>query len=979
MFYDNPDSKARLLKQLASSLSPESLRQFERSINRPRLGKFETHFVLSDHTDAIHVPMLSAREVHGHYQPAVEDAVREFLRYGDGDPREAFENVQFISNPLVRPTEPTEHATGRRYPYPSERIANGGFVILTIEFDERDLGFFEEQLSWCRPRGSKQKAHDCPLGDLDRDLATEFRDYRGVAVVYSGGKSIHFHFVFDTVHLSLGLYKLYGRDSDAFAADLPADQFAALVKQRWYRLAEIFRTKFDTRFRMDGNLGRYAQLRRAPWGLRPAEPNHLLGVPEGHVVPQLVLLDLAKKRSSNRSGEWFLDPAELDLSELKAQRSRCRPSPESVFADQDRIVEDMVEILATYWGADYPKPAWFETDGDGYRLRFFNSASDPEPGSFVRDDFNELLLQGSTAAQGPFNLPNGLTLAQFVEDVRSGRRQPAPRLWDTKQSIRPSYGSSAGGIYRMAVQRSYSLPEIRAHQTGVMRHLIRTGRPVVIHGPEGSGKTSFWLRELPWRRLEYDRGMPAKYDKQSLGFMLFTARSYDQARAKLDEFRTIHCHGKFKGLLLRGFSDLFKEQTGRSVSPSEAAAKGYDSVVTYVEQEYPDAYQAMVEAKNAAWAEIGFDPSHTMLFTAQALIHDFNLNNRTRAWLHPDYEDHKEDQDAWRELSRDLSVSHLIHDELEIDDLVHCFREGDVDLARKVEIALGGDWHDSSLTDQYDAYARVAANHSNMIPFENVLEINRARPSDEDRVAVDTSRQPLGRSNGDKDVYQRMNGTVLFVVPRRWWCLFRSQCTAVMLTTEDLPSQIAERFMTTNRTGQVRPEFFVLRSERPALVEPEPISYVTDKRARRASGNRDGVEALAQAFHGLISDLGVISNYADSIQNGINHMSAKGSNHLDQANLVSIITFPAPDLYAELCAIAQRFDIEGTVRTSFRDQVFQAIGRNQGFRAGHDRGHVVVIHPDLERDIDLRGLTEGHRYELRRAAFYGSVLNQFAA
>jgi hypothetical protein len=980
MIYSDPNAQSRLLSHISSSLSEGGIRQFKRSLARGRLGLFETHYLLGQYPETVYVPLLSTNRVPGHYQPAVEDAVREWVEGGEGDLREAFANVQYITNPLLRPVDhdPDNPDEPVRLG-PSARATNSGFVILTIEFDDLDLGFFEEQLTWCRPRGPKQKLHDCPIGELDGDLAATYRDYRGVVAVYSGSKSIHFHFIFNTIHLNRELQQLRSPRPDAFVADLPTNHFSELVRQRWDHLAGIFRAKFSVQRNMDTSLGRYAQLRRAPWGLRQAGTNHLLGVPEGTLVPQLVLLDLSKKRSLNRSGVWFMDPADLNLANLKIPASRRRLDPEPMFCDPDQIIDDMTEALSMYWGTEYPKPVRFEKDGDGYRLRFQNSATDPEPGSFVRDDFNELKLQGSTAPTGSFNLPTGLTLAEFIEDVRSTRRRSSSTTAKKIPRDRSTRGSAAGGLYRLAVQRSRDLPEIRDHQTGFMRHLIQSNRPVVLHGPEGSGKTSFWIRELPWRRLEYDRGMPKQYDAEHLGFMVFAARSYDQARAKHQEFRTIHGDGPFKGLLLRGFSDLFKEQTGRPVSPSEAAAKGHDSVVTYVEQEFPDAYQAMVEIKNAAWADAGFDPSHTMLFTAQALVHDFNQNSRTRAWLHPEYEAHKEDQDAWRALSRGLSFSHLIHDELEINDLVHCFLEGDVAMARKVEIALGGDWHDPSLTNQYNAYVRVAANHSSMIPFENVLEINRARPSDEDHVVVDTSKQPLGRSTGSKDVYQQVNGSCLFVVPRRWWCTFGDQCTTIMLTTEDLPCQIAERIMATNKMDQILREFRVLRSERPVLIEPVPVNYVTDNLARRSSGKRKGVDALVEKLQVLIPDLKVITNYADTIPNGINHMSAKGSNDLDQENLGTIITFPAKELYAELCAIARRFDIDYTVKTSFRDQVFQAIGRNKGFRGDHDRGHVVVIHPGLEDKIDLKALTAGRRYELRRAASYRAVLNQFAA
>jgi hypothetical protein len=974
MLYENRDAQNAFIDQVGRVLSPEAVRQFRRCLSCRGLGTFPA---------SVHVPMLSTQRAQGHYQPAVEEAVREGVEYGEDDPREAFENVQYIANPLQRPTATlSSRLDGRRYPLPSARIANGGFAVLTIEFDVLDLAFLEEQLSWSRPRGRHQKKHDCLLGDLDQGLASRFIDYRGVVAIYSGSKSIHHHFVFDTVHLSQDLHEVCGRRPEAFVADMPADQFAKLIEQRWQPLSEMFQATISPGHQPDSGLKRYGQLRRAPWGLRQTEAGHLLGVAARTMVPQLVLLDLTKKRSSNRSASWFLDPAKLERpTEVPAIRGRRHISA-PYFWDEPEVVDELAAVLADYWGSEYPQPVRFEPDGDGYRLQFLNSPNDRNPASFVRHDFNKLALQGGDAPSGPFHLPKGLTLAELVHEVRSAT-VPASSISALRTlRDRPTGGSPAGGIYRMAVQQSVDLVDLRSRQVGVMRHLVRSSQALIVHGPEGSGKTRFWLSELPWRRLEYDRGLPIRYNTENLGFMAFAARSYDQAAAKLEEFQRLHADGSFKGILLRGFSDHFRQHGGGTLSPTEAAEKGYDSVVSYVECEHPEVYRAMVEAKNEAWRITGFDPSHTMLFTAQAVIHDFHQNSRTRAWLHPDYEAHKEDTDAWRELSRALSINDLIHDELEVDDLVDCFVEGDVFQARSVEVALNGDWHDATLTERFDAYTKVRSSHSSMISFERVLEINRARPLDEHRVVVDTSIAPLGRSagvDGNRDAYDQQNGNGIFIVPRRWWDSFGDQCTVIMLTTEELPCLIARGLHQVGEDGECRRKFHVLRAERPRLIDPEYVFYLTDKRARRPLDGRPGVDVLASELEGQFPGLMVISNYADTIPNGINHMSAKGSNALDREHLVSIITFPSPHLHAQLCAIAQRFGVDDILGSYFRDQVFQSVGRNRGFRGEHGRGHAVVIHPDLERRIGLRKLTAGQRYELRRAASYEVALSQSSA
>jgi hypothetical protein len=75
---------------------------------------------------------------------------------------------------------------------PSERTYNAGFAVYTIESDSDCLN---EQLA---------VIYSGRLKRIDAELR-RFRDYRGYEVVYSGGKSLHFHFCFDLRHLKRDL------------------------------------------------------------------------------------------------------------------------------------------------------------------------------------------------------------------------------------------------------------------------------------------------------------------------------------------------------------------------------------------------------------------------------------------------------------------------------------------------------------------------------------------------------------------------------------------------------------------------------------------------------------------------------------------------------------------------------------------------------------------------------------------------------
>lgn len=84
-----------------------------------------------------------------------------------------------------------------------------------------------KQLAWCRSNTGKQL--DCAMGNLFR-ACSQWIDFEGITVVYSGNKSFHIHIVFSTAHakaqgitqnirdgLNLHWHRLCGRSLGALA------------------------------------------------------------------------------------------------------------------------------------------------------------------------------------------------------------------------------------------------------------------------------------------------------------------------------------------------------------------------------------------------------------------------------------------------------------------------------------------------------------------------------------------------------------------------------------------------------------------------------------------------------------------------------------------------------------------------------------------------------------------------------------------
>ena len=94
---------------------------------------------------------------------------------------------RFFSNALVVGTEK-----------PSLRGTNAGLIIATHEIDTESLDEFEPVLAWTR--GTEGDFNKSPFAELDRRLCG-CHEYRGYSIVYSGRRSLHFHFFFQTKHL----------------------------------------------------------------------------------------------------------------------------------------------------------------------------------------------------------------------------------------------------------------------------------------------------------------------------------------------------------------------------------------------------------------------------------------------------------------------------------------------------------------------------------------------------------------------------------------------------------------------------------------------------------------------------------------------------------------------------------------------------------------------------------------------------------
>jgi hypothetical protein len=388
---------------------------------------------------------------------------------------------------------------------PGERTHNGGFCVYTFEPDSNAL---EDQL---RVIYSGQLRH------IDSDLR-RYRDYRGYEVVYSGSKSLHFHFCFDLRHLKRDL-AVTGNSSyrDNWTRDLPDNLLRPAYAVSWDRLAARFCEIAD--LQPDPRLRSWEQLRRCPWAFRLVKRAHPLGLPSGYLIPQPVLASNIFRNIKRAATDWFHHPDKLGELCRKEQVRRRKPVIELEFnvtsGEQELFARHAPAIFEQIIGAtpqarhtaspgaQYPKFAGFQVNETGFRCHFYNGPGDKNPSSFCEGNRSRILLQGRHNFDSD-GIPLGTTPNQIFDWIVSQNRVEGdlpPDDWITRR-------------YKAAVHDRASLIQfIDDHIVEMIAPPVESVRPawieklmgrddipnthVLIRGPQGCGKSTKTMTKIP--------------------------------------------------------------------------------------------------------------------------------------------------------------------------------------------------------------------------------------------------------------------------------------------------------------------------------------------------------------------------------------------------------------------------------------------------------------------------------------------------
>ncbi len=117
---------------------------------------------------------------------------------------------------------------------------------------------------------------------------------------------------------------------------------------------------------------------------------------------------------------------------------------------------------------------------------------------------------------------------------------------------------------------------------------------------------------------------------------------------------------------------------------------------------------------------------------------------------------------------------------------------------------------------------------------------------------------------------------------------------------------------------------------------------------RRAKSDRDqeqelNVSALAQEILEADKNAVVMTDGVKDIPGVYTFQGMKGLNGLEDRNVYIILTWMAPEKYAELNVSGQFLRNENILLDYCQDQINQAVGRNRGFRQSQKETKTVVI------------------------------------
>jgi hypothetical protein len=575
------------------------------------------------------------------------------VTYG-GDP---FTGLMHFANPLrlwlSNALGEDEQETALSPDPPKDRVVLGDHHVLTYEFDVNDVQFLEEQLSWLRP---KKNALDCRMGQLYRHCSN-FADFAGITVNYSGNKSLHIHIVFATAlaRARLGL-------GQCSSADLRKG-FA----EHWKMLHEdVVRILETDGHRADDHLRFAESFRRLPNGSREIGDDNLLGFSKGTLVPQITLWEHSRVKASRDALPLFWSPQLFHANPVATRVKKTYAAGRKLGPDLTRAEIAYCETQLQRWYPNWPHFDHLTYEGERWVAKFKNSENDNNPSSIMREDYASIHLVGRdagalTARPLPFPLGAMLRLwqGQMVHEEGGDEVVDLDDLLVEKRAVRP--------VHELEDQFRANVTDndtARSEMETFFRTTVATIPLLLVVGPEGVGKTSVLMALHHEFVADLER-------RGEGGLAMYAFADYEAAKAKCAAFNEIQEENDFIGVVLPSFSRAYEDECKRlgvaMVSTEQAARQKFQSRWAAIEKLQPEVIQRFKERHATMWATIG--KRKPVFFTVHQVAHEWKKSGPSRLMWAPSFWDGGagDESECLKSLRRETTLGLIVHDEIKAD------------------------------------------------------------------------------------------------------------------------------------------------------------------------------------------------------------------------------------------------------------------------------------------------------------------------
>lgn len=908
------------LKSYIGPVGKKELRQFEKAAASP-LTRFEDELALQLYDAATYYPIADRKKVAGRNHLTAMAATENRANLAE---QAFFANCLKVAQGEVGPNGNTVYSP------PSERVILGPLAIYTFEFDVADIAFFRTQLSWLRSKGKKPV--DCPMGRFYQ-TCSQWTDFKGLTVCWSGHKSLHIHAVFDT-------------SSYLARFEQPAAQARAGMVDHWEQLETMLLDDLElthTVHRPDSSLKYPEQYRRLPNGLRKIDSEgHLLGVPVGMIVPQITLWEMWRERASTKATTIFHSPTLFASNPVPSKTAAVRQRPSSIGTLSPEGIAHCEARLRDHFPDDsWPRLSHIALDGRQWKAWFFNRADDRTPSSYIREDYRTISVQG-LGADGLKPAPLPASLGDCMSEWLAELGPMVETLEEISTSILPSK-SPLSLAFAAATSKSAASSALDDH----LPTTVLYRRYLLLQAPEGATKTTTIMRRHPWMVRNLARVDDS--DLPSPRHSLYAFGSYYEAEQKCAAFNALHSGSDYLGVVLPSFAHAYQEARSLlglpEITQESAGRQGHSSLWHAISVQQPAIIDLLEKQHQERWNMIG--TRNPVWFTVHQVAHGWHTASLTRLMASPSFWSIHETERLTK-CRAETCLSILVHDEIKASTFAEFAKSEATQWVGALRTSGAYHWDSLGLVSRLATYQNLAASMPPPLGIDFHTASKLAHIGKWDQV-VTADTAEYGTGFGPRDIYAPRHGRVWSVSPRDWWKA-SDALRVVFLTTEEVPTAVAEKADKSIAT---------YRLDSPLI----PRDAIDAHPTRGVRG--DNLEAQIEKWRTAHGDEKwfAVSNKLKGAEESLTHARARGSNDLIGKKIVQTMTFVSPDEYEELQALNAWCGRDDLVRLRHIDECNQTAGRNLGFRHRPGAEHALLINPGLLKLIEP---VLGHsRYDFR--------------